>query len=827
MGLLSTLRVKLVADIAEYADKVREARSRATELQSGLGAVGDGLERMGSNLTRVATIAAGQLVATGISRLATAVADAGREAVTSVADYERLGASLTALTAKEIYNNAVRTESIATGTARVALTRQEAESRAALAIKVQELSTDIQVGEEKLAKSIATGKLSQAEISNRQQAIDALRRKQGEASAQLGALDIKAGQVVTTYKNVSRETLSMAQAQEQATSRVKDLLSWVQKLAIESPFTRNDVAQAFKMALAYGFTTDEAKTLTQSIIDFASATGATGETMQRVTLALGQMKAKGKVTGEELRQLTEAGFGATEILSAMGVGLQDVERGTVSADKFIAAFNKNITRNFGGAAKAQAGTFSGLLSSLQDLKDVALRTVFTPLFTAFKPVLDSIVTSLQSEDAQKFFAGIGEAISKPLSAIRLFKILIEQGIAPLSALRTVITTTLGPEATKVFDDIVAAVQNAFGWLQTNWPTIEPILIGIRAAFAAIGAILAASSIYGAIVAIGGVLATISLPVVAIVAAVGLLAAAWSSNFGGIRDTLTQVWTGTLQPALEALWAWLQVNIPIAIQAVATFWETTLRPALEAVGTFIVTQVIPALSNIASWLATNIPLAIDTVVGFWNNTLIPALTAAWDWLNANLFPTLDSFAHLVGVVLTRSAEALAALWQNVLQPALVAVWRWLVTNLTPAWNGIQAAFETIMPIVKTFLDGVWKDFQRGLEIVGELLKEAKRIFDGLAQAIENFTLPPALTRHSPSPLEQTFMGVRDSLKAIHAMGMPDFGSVSMPSWATPDLAAGGAAGGREVNMTINVGAIGDGLDLADAARAIGREVSRRL
>ena len=74
MGLLSTLKVKLTADISEYADRVREARQHATSLQTGLGGVGDGIERMGASLGRVATIAAGQLVATGITRLATAVA---------------------------------------------------------------------------------------------------------------------------------------------------------------------------------------------------------------------------------------------------------------------------------------------------------------------------------------------------------------------------------------------------------------------------------------------------------------------------------------------------------------------------------------------------------------------------------------------------------------------------------------------------------------------------------------------------------------------------------------------------------------------------------
>jgi len=827
MGLLSTLKVKLTADISEYADRVREARQHATSLQTGLGGVGDGIERMGASLGRVATIAAGQLVANGITRLATAVAGAGREAVASVADYERLGASLTALTAKEILNNSVKVESIATGAIKRGLTEKEALAQSDLTIKMLDYQTSIKVAEEHLAKYIATGKHSKAEIQDQTNKLEAMRRKYGDMSIELGTLDKKSGTMVSTFKTVTTQTMTMAQAQLEAAGKVKELLGWVQKLAIESPFTRTDVAQAFKQAMAYGFTADQAKELTQSVIDFASANGASGDTMGRITLALGQMKAKGRVMGGELLQLTEAGVGTNEILAKMGVNLKDVENGTVSAEKFIAAFNSNVQKDFGGAAKAQAGTFAGLLSSLQDLKDIALRTVFTPLFTAFKPILDGIVTKLQSPEAAAFFENIGNAISKPISAIKLFQVLTEQGIEPISALRTVITTTLGPDATKVFDDIARTVQDAFGWISANWPTIQGVLIGIGAAIATIGVILAVSNIYGAVVAIGAVLATVSLPVVLIVAAVGLLAAAWATNFGGIRDTLTQVWTGTLQPALQQLWTWLQINIPIAIAAVATFWESTLKPALETVGNFIATKVVPVLSDIVLWLQTNIPIAIDAVVGFWNNTLMPALTTAWDWLKANLFPTLESLGNLLSVIVGKAVEVLAGLWENTLLPALTSVWKWLKNNLAPAWAEIQKAFETIKPVIQALMDGAWKDFQKGLDFVASLLKEVKRIFDELAASIANFKLPESLVRHSPSPLEMTFMGVRDALKEIHTMGMPDWGSFQPPAYALPGLGAGGATGERDVKIDISVGNVGDGLELADVARAFGREVARRL
>ena len=67
------------------------------------------------------------------------------------------------------------------------------------------------------------------------------------------------------------------------------------------------------------------------------------------------------------------------------------------------------------------------------------------------------------------------------------------------------------------------------------------------------------------------LAPILIPVLAIAAAVGLLVAAWQNNWFGIRDATAAAWA-YLQPILQQLWQWLQVNVPLAIAAaVAAFW----------------------------------------------------------------------------------------------------------------------------------------------------------------------------------------------------------------------------------------------------------------
>lgn len=50
---------------------------------------------------------------------------------------------------------------------------------------------------------------------------------------------------------------SMAEALRMSSTRAQELVGWTQRLAIESPFTQQGVADAFRTAMAYGFTTKE------------------------------------------------------------------------------------------------------------------------------------------------------------------------------------------------------------------------------------------------------------------------------------------------------------------------------------------------------------------------------------------------------------------------------------------------------------------------------------------------------------------------------------------------------------------------------------------
>lgn len=207
-------------------------------------------------------------------------------------------------------------------------------------------------------------------------------------------------QMAARERLATGQAMDMTDALRQTSGMAEELLGWVQQLAIKSPFSQAGVADAYKMAMAYGFNVEEAKRLTQAMIDFAAGSGATEYAMSKIALALGQIRARGKLAGGEVLQLSEAGLNVTEILAkAFNTTTSEVialrEQGLIPADAAIEAIVTSLETNFGGAAERQSGTIAGLINSLEDLADIGQREFFGPLFREFQPDVEAFAETLQ------------------------------------------------------------------------------------------------------------------------------------------------------------------------------------------------------------------------------------------------------------------------------------------------------------------------------------------------------------------------------------------------------------------------------------------------
>lgn len=223
---------------------------------------------------------------------------------------------------------------------------------------------------------------------------------------------------------VAREALNtgaastMAEALAGAGEQTQSLIGWIEDLAVLSPFNQSDIAKSFRLTMAYGFTADEAQRLTSTMVDFAAGSGATGDSMQRIALALGQIKARGKLAGQEIMQLTEQGIPVRQILAkAFNVTTAELEEmitAGISADRAIEAIISSLETDFAGAAERQAGTFSGLISSLEDLREIGLRDFFGPMFQEAQPYLQAFVDTLTDPAVKEAIGSIGESLGVTL-----------------------------------------------------------------------------------------------------------------------------------------------------------------------------------------------------------------------------------------------------------------------------------------------------------------------------------------------------------------------------------------------------------------------------
>lgn len=218
---------------------------------------------------------------------------------------------------------------------------------------------------------------------------------------------------------------SMSEALALSGERAQEVLGWIENLAVQSPFESKDISAAFRLAQAYGFTSDQAMRLTQATVDFAAGAGISGAMMDRITLALGQIQARGKVSAQELNQLSEAGINARSILAnAFGVStasiMEMIEKGLVPADLAVEAITRSLETDFGGAAKRQANTFSGLISSLSDLKSIGLREFFRGTFEEAQPYLQRFVEFVTNPAVKENLRAWGDNIGSYIGGALAF-----------------------------------------------------------------------------------------------------------------------------------------------------------------------------------------------------------------------------------------------------------------------------------------------------------------------------------------------------------------------------------------------------------------------
>ena len=181
--------------------------------------------------------------------------------------------------------------------------------------------------------------------------------------------------------------------------KANKFLAEAQEFANTTPFEFPELLDSSKLLLAFGFQAENVLDMMETIGDTSRGLGAGSEGIDRITRALGQMYAKGRVQAEELLQLQEMGVPAAEILQEeLGLTAEQVAeigKESVDASTAIQALLTGMDKRFGGMMANQSKTAKGMISTITDtLQNNLIRNWGTGLWDGIKPGLEEVTTWL-------------------------------------------------------------------------------------------------------------------------------------------------------------------------------------------------------------------------------------------------------------------------------------------------------------------------------------------------------------------------------------------------------------------------------------------------
>jgi tape measure domain-containing protein len=230
-------------------------------------------------------------------------------------------------------------------------------------------------------------------------------------------------QTVAKSINLASQVEDATIAFEVLTGSAKDgqlLFEQIRKFAAESPVTFSNAADATKTMMSFGVAAQDVQKNLQMLSD---VTGGNNDRFKMLSLAFSQTTAAGRLMGQDLLQMINAGFNPLQQISkttgeTMIELKKRMEDGGISSQEVRQAFEDATSAGgmFHGMTERLAGTVSGKLNiALSDLEQKAASAgqAMGPLliqlldtFTRLKPILDAVINLIDG-----ISQGLGFAIA--------------------------------------------------------------------------------------------------------------------------------------------------------------------------------------------------------------------------------------------------------------------------------------------------------------------------------------------------------------------------------------------------------------------------------
>lgn len=357
--------------------------------------------------------------------------------------------------------------------------------------------------------------------------------------------------------------------QEQAKQMMDDITNY----AASTPFSKVGVDEMAKQLSNAGFAGEDLFNQLTKFGNMGSAFGIQEDSLKEMVRQYSQVQMAQVAYTEDLNILQDRGIPIYKGLAeVMGVTVAEVKKmageGKITADIYNEAIN-SIASNTEGAMEAQSKTFSGLMSTLQDVTSNIVTKIVEPLFNKVNellniamPILDSFNSKLN--EGQSFWTALKETVDEFLPSLNPVMEIME---------------TLGE-----------AITTGLGWIMDNGEALIGIVISLGTAMMVLNV---ANMIKSAVKAFqdwkaateGMTIAQrllnlemfanpIGLVVAAIAGLIVWLVYLWNTN-DGFRDAVIKAWEKIKEVSIEVLGAicdFFTNTIPEAWNSVVEFFK---------------------------------------------------------------------------------------------------------------------------------------------------------------------------------------------------------------------------------------------------------------
>lgn len=484
----------------------------------------------------------------------------------------------------------------------------------------------------------------------------------------------------------------------------QNVSSSMQKLAKDTNANTEDTLKLATTFIGLGDNAKSAVGKTEALVKANQAFGGTGENLKGVVQAYGQMSASGKVTAENINQLTDnntaLGSALKSTVMEMNPALKQYgsfaeasEKGAISVEMLDKAMQR-----LGGAGGGAVTTIGDAWDSFNETLSLAL----LPTLDALTPVISSIIDKMSGwgENAGNIISGIvqyvqflWEAISDSGALDMLsggFKALGSTIGSIVDIIKNVLVSFgILPEKAITADSSIEAISESILQLSGKF---EAIMINISKFVKGISESKTAMSV------LKGTLVVLASAFAAFKVAKGILGII---NAFKIMKAVISIAISSIKILYATILANPFVAITVAIAAVVAglvYFFTQTETGKKVWADFVDflksawDSVVSFFSGIGQWFSDVWNGAVDGAKGIWQGLV--------EWFNG-IVQGIENIWN--GIV-----EFFTTLWTTVIS-GIQTVWAGVTEFFSGLWNGIVNIVTTVFTTISNLVTGAYNWF----------------------------------------------------------------------------------------------------------------------